>query len=386
MKFIHTADWHVGKSLRGRSRAADHTEALAQIVRLADQHRVDAVLIAGDLFDSYTPSPESERIVFRTLTQLVDTGARVVMIAGNHDNPGRFNALKPLLTGTHIACLAVPARAADGGVISFGTRSGEQAQIGLLPFLSQRGVVRSAQLMTGDAIDHSQTYAERMSRLIDVLCAAMSDDALQLFMAHPMVYGGVLGGGERMAHTIFDYGIPGTVFPAHLHYVALGHLHRQQLVPASCPAWYSGSPIALDFSEETDLKGVLLVDAVPTRKAEVTSVPITTGRRLRTLRGSLEGLAPMSAEASDDLLRIVVESAPTPGLADRIRDLFPNAVDIRIESPASQARQKEVTFDRGQYSPQQLFDRYLEIQGIHKPDLTALFADLLEEQDEAAQA
>src|SRR4030095_7764487 len=96
-----------------------------------------------------------------------------------------------------------------------------------------------------------------------------------------MCGGGSLGGGERPAHTIFQYALPASAFPAALHYVALGHLHRTQSVPAACPAWYAGSPRALDFGEEADRKAVLVVEAEPSSPARVRPVELSSGRALR---------------------------------------------------------------------------------------------------------
>src|SRR5213596_2801936 len=97
MKLLHTSDWHVGKLLRGRSRADEHREVLAEIAGIAAAEEVDAVLVAGDLFDTAAPSPESEEIVYRALLGLAATGATVVVVAGNHDNPRRLSAVAPLL-------------------------------------------------------------------------------------------------------------------------------------------------------------------------------------------------------------------------------------------------------------------------------------------------
>ncbi|MBK8505055.1 MAG: exonuclease subunit SbcD [Saprospiraceae bacterium] len=258
MRFIHTADWHVGKSLRGRSRMEDHQEVLQKIVELTILHRVDAVLIAGDLFDSYAPSPEAEKIVFRTLLDLANTGAQIIIISGNHDNPRRLTAIEPLLSLTNIYTVAIPSRPMDGGLFRFQTKKNENVNIALLPFLSQKGIVKADQLMRDDPGEYSQTYADRSYKLIQHLCQDMSDDSINVFMGHAMVHGGVLGGGERSAHTIFEYSIPSTAFPAHLHYVALGHLHRAQRIPGLCPVWYSGSPMPLDFSETDDEKSINL--------------------------------------------------------------------------------------------------------------------------------
>ena len=89
MRFLHTGDWHVGKTLRGRSRADEHRAALAEIADIADDRQVDAVLVAGDLFDTAAPGPESEEIVYDSLLRLA-RDRTVVTIAGNHDNANRF--------------------------------------------------------------------------------------------------------------------------------------------------------------------------------------------------------------------------------------------------------------------------------------------------------
>ena len=97
VKILHTADWHVGKTLRGRSRADEHRGVLDEIVAITRDEAVDLVLVAGDQFDRAVPSPESEQIVYDALLRLARTGAHVVVIAGNHDNPRRLAAVKPLL-------------------------------------------------------------------------------------------------------------------------------------------------------------------------------------------------------------------------------------------------------------------------------------------------
>ncbi|HEY7513864.1 MAG TPA: DNA repair exonuclease, partial [Vicinamibacteria bacterium] len=99
MRFLHTADWHVGKPLRGRSRMDEHAAALEQVARIAIEERVDAVLLAGDVFDSASPPPEAEKIVFDFLARLLPERVACVVLAGNHDHPRRLGALTTLLEG-----------------------------------------------------------------------------------------------------------------------------------------------------------------------------------------------------------------------------------------------------------------------------------------------
>ena len=110
MRILHTSDWHVGATLRGRSRADEHRAVLNEIVGVAEEQEADLVIVAGDLFHHAAPGPESENIVYDVLLKLAQHGRRVVIVAGNHDNPRRIEAIRPLLgrVGIHAAGLPRP--------------------------------------------------------------------------------------------------------------------------------------------------------------------------------------------------------------------------------------------------------------------------------------
>lgn len=379
MRILHTSDWHVGRTIRGRSRADEHRAVLAEIAKVAADEVVDLVVVAGDLFDTAAPTPEAEQIVYRALLDLAASGAHVVVIAGNHDHPRRLEAVRPLLHLTRVHAGAWLARPDDGGVIDLTTRSGEVARVALLPFLSQRTIVKADDVMALDADEHAASYAARCREIVAALTGSFGEDTVNLLVAHLTVVGGQLGGGERAAHTIFDYHVPAQIFPPTVHYVALGHLHRPQRVAGACPIWYSGSPLQLDFGEAPGEKVVLVVDAAPGTPAAARQVPLTEGRRLRTLRGTLERLAAWD-DLDDDHLRIVLDEPPRPGLADEVRARFPNAVDVALA-----ARERGPTADGGwsltslQRSPDELFADYLAERGADDGALRSLFHELLEE-------
>ncbi len=386
MRFLHTADWHVGKTLKGHSRADEHRAVLDEIVTLTAEHKVDVVLVAGDLFDSAAPSPEAEKIVYTALLGLSRAARHVLVIPGNHDNPRRLEAVQPLLKLTNIHVLPIPARPEEGGVVTIDIKGGESAQVALFPFLSQRGIIRAQELMEKDAAEHSQEYAERAVRIIEKLCDGFSGNTVNILMGHAMLQNGVLGGGERQAHTIFEYSIPTSAFPPTLHYAALGHLHRLQKLAGSCPIWYSGSPLQLDFSEAEDKKYVNVIDAEPGIPVEVESHALQAGKRLRTIKGTFESLVEQTEEFGDDYLRIEVDSAPFPGLAEQVRELFPNAIDVRISSQKiGQDAETEKPTRLGK-SPQELFSEYLKERGEDDQSLRKLFSELLEEVYASEQA
>jgi len=380
MRFLHTGDWHVGKTLRGRSRADEHHGVLKEITALARDEKVDIALVAGDLFDSASPTPESEEIVYGALLELARASEWVVVISGNHDNPRRLAAVEPLMRLTNIRVLPAVALPEDGGVIVLQTKAGD-ARIAMLPFLSQRLIVKADDLMMRDTFEHVGSYAERAHRIIQSLCPdRKAEQTVDILLAHAMVHGGVLGGGERQAHTIFEYSIPTTAFPSSLQYTALGHLHRAQKLPAACPTWYAGSPLQLDFGETRDAKSVNIVDAEPGVPATVASLPLTAGRRLRHVKTTMEKLIEVAAEAGDDYLRVEIDAPPTPGLADQVRERLPNAVDVQV----SKRHPKRDDTDRASptrigRSPRELFHEYLSERGEDDRQLKALFDELLEE-------
>jgi exonuclease SbcD len=267
----------------------------------------------------------------------------------------------------------------EGGVVELTTTAGERVKVAALPFLSQRYVVRAAQLMDDNAAQHAGNYAERCRLLLDGLCAGFGADTVNLVVAHAMVRGGRLGGGERDAQTIEDYYLDPTAFPASAHYVALGHLHRTQPLPGPAPIWYSGSPIQVDFGEGGDDKHAMVVEASAGKPAAVREVRLDHVRRLRTLEGTLAELRSGATGHGDDLLRVVVNEPARAGLADDVRELLPNAVDIRIAVPASTA---EPVASRAGLTPHELFAAYLAAQGVADDRVVRLFARLLDELGE----
>lgn len=390
MKILHTSDWHVGKGIRGRSRADEHQDVLAEIVGIAEDRAVDLVLVTGDAFDTASPTPDAERIVYRALLGLAATGAQVIVLAGNHDNPRRWQAIRPLLDLGNVHVAWDVRRPDDGGVVDVTTRAGEVARVALVPFLSKRDIVRSEQLMSRRADQHEQRYADRAGRIIAALTEGFGPDTVNIVAAHLTVASGqpVMGGGERTVHSILDYVLPPQVFPSTAQYVALGHLHQPHRIPGPCPIWYCGSPLALDFGEvETTHKAVLVVDAEPGLPARVEEVRLVSGRRLRTVRGSVEEL-----RARDDLddahLRVVVTEPERAGLADEVRAALPNAVDVRVHRDDEDEASVEVDFDLEDLtrSPVELFGEYLAEERIEDERLSALFNELLEDVHAAHQA
>ena len=377
MKFLHTSDWHVGKTLKGTSRLSEQEAVLTEIVGIAQQHQVDAVLIAGDLYDAAAPSAEAQRILIKTLLALASTGAQVIAMAGNHDSPGMLDAYRPLAGHAGITLLGQPRAAGNGGVVTFTARgTGETVNVAVLPFLSQRWAIRAADLLTQTPAEAAGSYDQQIRELLAHLKTGFTPGAVNLVMAHLTVSGAVHGGGERAAQTIFEYWVPASAFGTEPHYVALGHLHRRQTLPAGCPVAYSGSPICVDFGEQDNVPVVVIVDAAPRTPASTTDVPVVAGRRLRTVRGTVAALSARAAEFGDAFLRVYVTEPARAGLRDEVLEVLPNALEIRIDPEFAVSASMSHAEPEPDRSPGELFGDYCAQRGVDDPRVRALFDEL----------
>ena len=385
MRLLHTSDWHVGKAIRGHSREPEHKAVFNEIVALTAENSVDLVVVAGDLFETASPTAQAEELVYTTLLKLLDTGAHVAVISGNHDNARRLHAVAPVFEALgRVHLVTEPTRPDEGGVRRLLMPGGEEVRLAMLPFVSQRGVVRAKDLMEAAAYENTQAYAERMRLLIAALAAGFEDDTVNILAAHAFVYGGQLGGGERAAHFIDDYAISAQSFPVEASYVALGHIHRPQKIPGAAPIHYCGSPLQLDFGEEDQIKQVNLVDIESGIPPVVTAVPLSGGRALRTLRGTMDELRALAANGSvadDAWLRVVVREPRRAGLSDEVRELLgESVVDVRMDDPAPRSAQRVVRTGR---TPVELFDEFLAERNIEDQRVRAMFAELLDAESEA---
>jgi exonuclease SbcD len=390
MKILHTSDWHVGKVLKGRDRHEEHAAVLGSLVQMAREQDVDVVLIAGDVFETAAPTARAQGLVMRTLLALREDGRQVVVIAGNHDNASLLDAVyRPVLGQLGLHVLGTPKRPDAGGLLALRTRGGETVNVAALPFLSHRYAVRAAEIMLHEFAEHALDYSGRVGEIVQLLTDGFTADAVNVCMAHATLLGGRRGGGEREVQTSLDYELPARMFPATTHYVALGHLHRQQEIPGPCPIFYSGSPLAIDFGEEANEPSALIVNAAPGIRADAQPVPVTGSRSLRTLRGTLDQVIAEGEQAGDAYLRVILAEPARAGLGDLVRDKLPNTLEVMLDD-AHRPRPGAGDGDRPSRigrSPLELFGDYLSEQNVEDPRITAMFAELLDEvTGEAADA
>lgn len=380
MRILHTADWHVGKVLKGRQRLEEHDAVLRAIVRVAQEEDVDLVVVAGDVFDTSTPSPDAQNLVIRTLLGLRSDRRNVVIEAGNHDNPRQLDVFRPILGELGVTVVGQPRRPADGGRLEINIRSGERARVAILPFISQRNAISASQAMTQTEADTNRAYADNLKAMIDALTEGFdAPGAVNLLMTHATLVGGSRGGGERESQTVFEYALPATLFPSHLHYAALGHLHRRQAIPGPAPLHYSGSPLQIDFGEGENISVVVIVDVTADTPARTRDVEIAGGRQLRTVTGTLADLQALEVEP-EDWLRVIVREKPRTGLADDVRAMLPGALEVRVDPEFTRPTAAATMKRTAGRTPVELFGDYLVSQNRGDADrLTKRFAEILDD-------
>lgn len=339
MRVLHTSDWHVGKKLGRYDRTDEYREVIDEVVEVGNDEDVDLVLHSGDLFDRPLPPIDALNIALDGLVGLSRGGERpVVVIAGNHDSPGFFDALAPFLRTVNVHLVGGIRRPDAGGVLELDTAAGP-AVVSAFPFLREG---KSFEVWEPPE-EHYKKYADRLRGISEAYSthasAIAGTDAVTFLVAHFLVGGAKVHGhgaprGERELHMGEAYAATVEAIPPGPQYVALGHIHAPQRVPGTkVPAEYAGSLLELDFGEAGEQKRVVVVDVEPGLPAGVRSVPLTSGRRLLRPRGPWEEILGMDG-IHDAYLDLTVDTAgPDSGLAERAFEEFDHLVKVRAEYP-----------------------------------------------------
>ena len=342
MRFLHTADWHVGRSIRGRSRIDEFEAALGRVIDVAVDHKVDCVLVAGDLHDQRAVTPDADRLIFDTFIRLFERGIPVVAIPGNHDSAARMGAFAPLLDRVGTKAIARMRHPKQGGRVQVGSRDGsETMNVACVPFVSPRrfldGTAEFEDLSTGYV-----NFDEGMGHLFEVFEQAFQHDHVNVVLGHLFVAGAQPSGSEREVSVGNDYAISAARLPRTASYVALGHIHKRQKVKgAAADTRYSGSLLQLDFGERGQDKAVLVVDVKAGKPPKVTEVPIDAGRKLIEVNATIDELDAIGKKVGDAYLRVNLSvDGPIPGVTDQVREALPNALDIRLVLPATAGEEK----------------------------------------------
>lgn len=319
MKFLHTSDWHLGRTLYGRRRHEEFEAFLLWLEEIIQREKVEALLVAGDVFDTTTPGNRAQELYYRFLCRIAVSDCRhVVMIAGNHDSPSFLNAPRELLRALDVHVIGAITGSREDEVLVLRNREGNpELIVCAVPYLRDRDI---------RIVEAEETVADKERKLLDGIRDHYAEivgiaekrrhelgpDLPLVVMGHLFARGGhtVEGDGVRDLYVGSLAQVSAGIFPAGIDYLALGHLHVPQKVNGCETRRYSGSPLPMGFGEAGQEKIVLLVD-VTEEETTVRSIAIPVFQELQRLRGDWQTIngriGELAAAGASAWLEIVYE-------------------------------------------------------------------------------
>lgn len=406
MRFLHTSDWHLGQTLHSFERVVEHQRFLDWLIDTLVAEDVDALLIAGDVYDNANPSAASQKQLYRFLQQARSACPRlnIVIIAGNHDSPGRLEAPGPLLEEQDVTLVGNVVRGADGSidlgrmVVPLKDRTGEVAAWCLaVPFLRPGDVPR----VEGAADAYAEGIALLYRQVLALALERRAPGQAIVALGHCHMTGGaqsadserriVIGGSDALSASMFG---------PEIAYAALGHLHMAQIVGKQPHLRYSGSPLPMSFSEIGYRHQVLRVDLDGETAADITALPVprtvdllrvpATPAPVDEVLAALQALPERSGDNAPYLEVRVRLDAPEPGLRARIEAALEGRharlarIDTTLPVRGSEGGNAMSLEQLDQLRPDEIFQRlYRRKYNCDAPDeQLAAFTELMVAADE----
>ncbi len=296
MRIIHTSDWHLGQYFFTKTRAQEHQKFLDWLLAQIREQQVDAVIVAGDIFDTGSPPSYARELYNRFVVAIRDTQCQLIILGGNHDSVATLNESKSLLACLNTTVIAnVHTETPQAPIILYQKNHTPGALLCAIPYLRPRDMINSKSGQSG--ADKQGALKEAIADYYQRQYQAALDLRKQLNVNIPIIATGHLTTiGASVSDSVREIYIGtleafnATLFPP-FDYIALGHIHRPQRVNKSGHIRYSGSPIPLSFDESAQQKSVCLIDFEQDKLAEMTLLPIPEFQLLRTLSGSLQEIA-----------------------------------------------------------------------------------------------
>jgi len=409
-RIIHTADWHLGKLLNEQSRDEEHYRFLNWLLAVVAEHEVDAIILAGDVFDTANPPQSAVQRYFNFVSGLFrQRECSLVLIAGNHDSAAQLEAPKQALTSLNTHVAGSLAKDPSQRILCLPDEEHPKVAIALMPFLRDRDL-RVGTAGEGAEEIRAQVVAGIRQRYAEAAEAAVNAglECPVLATGHLTVAGSTTSDSERDIHIGGLGAVTCDIFPQQFSYIALGHLHRPQATDAEQRVRYAGSPIPLSFSEVNDVKEIRILDVTDDGITQH-GLPVPVYRRLSQIRATNAQLAQAIEEFDPDpgelrtWVEVVVKDAVLENdLNERVRELCADrefdVLKVLREKPvtvtgmdAAQSTDDEVIeslIDSPSDVFQHLLGEYDEFSEQDVQDLKTAFAVLvdLDAQSESGEA
>jgi len=299
LKLLHTSDWHIGRTLYGRKRYEEFEAFMSWLAETIQQNEIDALLVAGDVFDTSAPSNRAQELYYRFLCRVAASSCRhVVVVAGNHDSPSFLNAPKELLKALDVHVVGSSTSSPEDEVLVLcNEQDAPELIVCAVPYLRDRDI-RVAE--AGESVEDKErkliegirTHYAAVAALAEQKREELGVDIPIVGTGHLFTAGGqtVDGDGVRELYVGSLAHVTAGIFPACFNYLALGHLHVPQKVNGSETIRYSGSPLPMGFGEAKQQKSVCLVEFHSTA-ASVQLIDVPVFQRLERVKGDWDGIS-----------------------------------------------------------------------------------------------
>jgi exonuclease SbcD len=292
MRILHTADWHLGKRLEQSDRTEEHQAFLNWLIENLQSRQIDVLIVAGDIFDTGSPSNTAFEQYYAFLRQVKNTCCReVIIIGGNHDSISTLNAPASLLKYFNVHIIGgVPEEFTEQIIEIKNTEGQLELVVCAVPFLRDRDIRLS---IAGETLEErerriKQGISDHYNRFVEHIGGYKVNQIPVIATGHLFAAGSSTSDSEKEIHVGNLGQIGGDQFPAEFDYVALGHIHRPQLINQMNHIRYSGSPIPLSFSETDDRKQVIVLEFNAGKLKDLQEIPIPSYRKLIRIKGDFE--------------------------------------------------------------------------------------------------
>ncbi len=287
MRILHTADWHLGVRLYKRELSEEHRQFFQWLIDQIQVRKIGVLLISGDVFDHANPSNEARAMYYDFLRQLISIKCRVIITGGNHDSPGILNAPKDILDLLQIHVTGKLPEAIEDMIILI---EGENPTVVCaVPFLREVDIHRFTEgEVLEDRVKQVREAIARCYQQIAEICVEKYD-CPKIAMGHLFAAGATVSDSEREIQMGNQSAVTASDFPAAFDYIALGHIHRPQYIAGLKHIRYSGSPIALSFSEKLDKKIVIELE-IKGKEIIQTDLEVPVFRKMVLMKGAFEDL------------------------------------------------------------------------------------------------
>jgi exonuclease SbcD len=386
MRILHTSDWHLGQFFINKSRLPEHQKFITWLLETVVQENIDAVIIAGDIFDTGSPPSYARELYNQFVIGMNQLGRQLVILAGNHDSVSTLNESKNILAQLNTRVIAAAADCMEEQVIELNDQQGEVAAIlCAIPYLRPKDIMKSSAGESGD--QKKQALGQAIGEHYQTLFAMAEKRRAAIGKPLPIIATGHLAAmGVTASESVRDIYVgsleafPASAFPP-ADYIALGHIHRSQIVAKSDHIRYCGSPIPLSFDELGRQKQVLIVEFNDGVLTSVTPSYVPLFQPMMVIKGDLESieqqLIDFSKSGEEPLatwLSIEVETQDyLNDLQQRVQVLTAGMnVEILQLRRAKKQQQKRIEGDNkevlAELSPMDVFERRLALEEFVTPD------------------